>query len=285
MSNRPVHQRPFRADRGFALLIVLWTLVLIAFIVAKVTAAGRTEVQIAANLAANAAAQAAADGAIYQAIFQLSDPAPDHHWTADGSTHELVIGKSRIMLRIEDEAGRINPNLASVALLEGLLRASGSEPQLAAAIAAAIAEWVGSAGTPRPPAEVIAEYRAAGLDYAPPGSPLESLNELARVRGITTGLLVALRGHLTLFGPAEPNAATADPIVATAITLAREGASVSAPGVNAGATDGTPDLVIARINVIAQGPGNAQVSRAAIVRIGPVARQGYVLLAWGDTVE
>ena len=51
-------------SRGFALLIVLWTLVLIAFVVAQVTAAGRTEIRIAGNLAANAAAQAAADGAI-----------------------------------------------------------------------------------------------------------------------------------------------------------------------------------------------------------------------------
>ena len=35
---------------GFALIIVLWTLVLIAFIVAHITASGRTEVRIAGNL-------------------------------------------------------------------------------------------------------------------------------------------------------------------------------------------------------------------------------------------
>jgi general secretion pathway protein K len=281
MPGRSAPQRAFRTERGFALLIVLWTLVLIAFIVAHVTAAGRTEVQIAANLSANAAAQAAADGAIYQAIFQVSDPRPDHHWTIDGSTHELVIGKSRIMLRIEDEAGRINPNLASGALLQGLLRASGGDPQLAATVASAIAEWVGSAGTPRPPAELVAEYRAAGLDYAPPGSPLETVDELGRVRGMTADLLAALRPHLTLFGPAEPNPASADRIVAAALALAGEGASVAGPGANAGA----PDLVIARIHAIAQGPGNAQVSRAAIVRIGPAIKRGYEPLAWGDTVE
>jgi len=61
-------------ERGFALLIVLWTLVLIAFIVAACHRGWTNRVQIAANLSANAAAQAAADGAIYQAIFQVSDP-------------------------------------------------------------------------------------------------------------------------------------------------------------------------------------------------------------------
>src|SRR5438874_4375573 len=127
--SRPMPQllsAPARGQRGFALLIVLWTLVLIAFIVAHVTAAGRTEIRIAGNLAANAAAQAAADGAIYQAIFKLSEPRPDQRWVADSGVHELRIGESRIALRIEDEAGRINPNLASAALLAALLQAVGN---------------------------------------------------------------------------------------------------------------------------------------------------------------
>ena len=279
MPGGPTRREITRRQRGFALLVVLWTLVLIAFIVVHVTAAGRVEVQIASNLSANAAAQAAADGAIYQAIFQLSDPRPDQHWAVDGSAHELVIGKSRILLRIEDEADRINPNLASAALLEGLLRACGSEPQRAAATAAAITEWIGSATPARSPAELTAEYRAAGLDYAPPGSPMESIDELGRVRGMTPELLAALRPHVTLFGPAEPNAASADPIVAAALAFAGEDPSITTTAA------ASPDVVTARINATADGPGTAQVTRVAIVRIGAVAARGYALLAWGDTVE
>jgi general secretion pathway protein K len=60
---------PSPADRrrngGFALIIVLWTLVLIDFIVAHLTPSGRTEIRIANNLVANAVAQAAGDGAIF----------------------------------------------------------------------------------------------------------------------------------------------------------------------------------------------------------------------------
>jgi general secretion pathway protein K len=279
MPGGPTRREITRRQRGFALLVVLWTLVLIAFIVVHVTAAGRVEVQIASNLSANAAAQAAADGAIYQAIFQLSDPRPDQHWGVDGGAHELVIGKSRILLRIEDEADRINPNLASAALLEGLLRACGSEPQRAAATAAAITEWIGSATPARSPAELTAEYRAAGLDYAPPGSPMESIDELGRVRGMTPELLAALRPHVTLFGPAEPNAASADPIVAAALAFAGEDPSITTTAA------ASPDVVTARINATAEGPGTAQVTRVAIVRIGAVAARGYALLAWGDTVE
>src|SRR5260370_33283326 len=104
-----------------------------------------------------------------------------------------------------------------------------------------MAHGVGWAGLPALSAELVAEYRAAGLDYAPPGSPLETVDELRRVRGMTADLLAALRPHLTLFGPAEPNPASADPIVAAARALARQRAPLAGPGPNARAPDpGTP---------------------------------------------
>src|SRR5437763_12416489 len=101
MPLRGIPQRPLRADRGFALLIVLWMLVLIAFITIQVTATGRTELRISGNLAANAAAEAAADGAIFEALFNLFDARPERHWEADGSLHELQIGNSWITVRVE----------------------------------------------------------------------------------------------------------------------------------------------------------------------------------------
>src|ERR1700693_4711776 len=165
-------------DRGFALIIVLWAFVLIALIVIHLTAAGRTELRIASNLAANAAAQAAADGAIYQAIFNLSDPRPERRWALDGAAHEIQIGRSRVALRLEDEAGRVNPNLASPELVAALLQVVGSDPRRATALAAAIVEWAGATTVRRPPETALADYQAAGLDYGPPGEPLQSLDGL-----------------------------------------------------------------------------------------------------------
>src|SRR5215469_14317326 len=89
---------------GFALIVVLWTLVLIAFIVAHLTASGRTEVRIASNLVANSVAQAAADGAIFEAIFNLSDPRPDQRWPIGLTPRQIVVGSSRVVVRLEDEA-------------------------------------------------------------------------------------------------------------------------------------------------------------------------------------
>ncbi|HEX4617218.1 MAG TPA: hypothetical protein VH230_15040 [Stellaceae bacterium] len=266
--------------RGFALLIVLWTLVLIAFVIAQMTAAGRTEVRIAGNLAANSASQAAADGAVYEAIFHLSDQRPQQRWTPDGREYALQIGQSRITLQLEDEAGRINPNLASPLLLEALLRVVGSQPDAAADLARSITEWVGSAK--RPPAELLAEYSAAGLDYAPPSAPLESLDELTRVRGMSETLFTALQPHLTLFGPATPNAATADPTVAAALALT--GTISGTPAQIPASTNAIPDIIIARIHAFAEGPGNARARRMAIVHID-ARTAAYKPLAWGNDDE
>src|SRR5271166_31262 len=203
-----------RRNGGFALIIVLWTLVLIGFIVAHVSASGRTEIRIAGNLVANSAAQAAADGAIFEAIFNLSDPQPEQRWPIDGTARQVVIGNTRVIVRLDDEASWINPSTASPALLEALLRVTGSDPDSARRIAAAIGEWVGSATAARPQETLVAEYRAAGLDYGPPGGPIETLGELGRVLGMTPAVLAAIRPHLTMFGPPEPSPATTDPVVA-----------------------------------------------------------------------
>ena len=144
----PPGSAEYRRNGGFALIILLWTLVLIGFIVAHLTASGRTEIRIAGNLMANSASQAAADGAIFEAIFNLSDPQPETRWPADGMPRQVIVGSSQVILRVEDEASWINPSTASPLLLEALLRVTGSDPDTARRIATAISEWVGSATPP-----------------------------------------------------------------------------------------------------------------------------------------
>ncbi len=264
-----------RRSRGFALLIVLWTLVLIAFIVAHLSASGRTEIRIADNLVANAAAAAAADGAIFDAVFIQSDPRPDRRWPIDGAAHELAIGHSRVRVQLQDEASWINPSSASPALVEALLRATGSDPESAKRLAAAIAEWVGSAPVARPQSAVLADYRAASLDYGPPGEPLETLDELGRVLGMTPAALAAIRPHLTLFGPPEPDPASPDPIVAAAV------AEVAKAEATPSTSQPPPDVLTTRITATAFGPSAASVTRSAVIRFGAMLPRGYAVLAWG----
>ena len=270
-----------RRNGGFALIIVLWTLVLIGFIVAHLTASGRTEIRIAGNLVANSASQAAADGAIFETIFNLSDPHQEQRWPVDGTPRQVAVGGIQVILWVEDEASWINPSTASPALIEALLRLTGSDPDTARRIATAISEWVGSAAAPRPQEALVADYRAAGLDYGPPGAPFETLSELGRVLGMTPAVLLAIRPHLTLFGPQEPNPATTDPVVAAALAMtSTAGQPVVQPGPAA-----APDALMVRITALAAGPGNARVTRTAVVRTAVTLPQGYAVLAWGSSLN
>ena len=263
---------------GFALLIVLWMLVLIAFIVGYVTSTGRSEMQIAGNIAANAAESTAADGAVYRTIFALSGQQSPGA-LADGSTEQMRIGPSVVTVRLFNENDWINPNLASPPLLEGLFRAVGMPAETAATLADEITQWVGTARVLRSPDELAAEYRAAGLDYAPPETPLESLGELGRVRGMTSQALALMRPHLTLFGARVPDPATPDPLVAAAVRYADQAnaaINVSSPifsGVGQGAR-------IVRILASAKGPGPAAAHATVIARINGTEEHGYVILSW-----
>jgi hypothetical protein len=86
---------------------------------------------------------------------------------------------------------------------------------------------------------------------------------------------------LTLFGPSEPNPATTDPVVAAALAL-------STPPTGqpiAQANQATPDGLIVRVTALASGPGNASVTRTAVVRTGTTLPQGYAVLAWGSNLN
>jgi hypothetical protein len=82
------------------------------------------------------------------------------------------------------------------------------------------------------------------------------------VIGMTPATLAAIRSHLTLFGPPEPNPGTADPVVAAALAEVMLAGPAASPG-----NQTPPDLLAVRITaVVASGPGNARVTRSAILR-------------------
>jgi len=263
-------------QRGFALLIVLWTLVLISFLIAHLTASGSTEIRIAGNIASNAAAREAADGAIYQSVFSLLGTGSDAQ-SPFGARQEVDIGGSRVTVVLENEADRINPNLASPLLVAALLRVLGTDPQISANIAAAIADWVGLPLGPGAETTLANQVAAGEVSDYPPHSPFESMSELSRVRGMTPALAAAMRPHLTLFGPAIPDSASADPLVVKALALLQQGGPDSA-ATQAQGDDGRT----IRIHAVAQGPGNADITRTAVVHIDA---SGYSVMAWNDGVE
>jgi general secretion pathway protein K len=262
-----------RRDRGFALLVVLWSLVLIALLTTQILSGSRTALHLAGNLRDAAVAQASADGAINQAVFHLVSTGPDA-WQADGTPHVLEVGGLRVTVQVTSLASRINPNLASTALLTGLFQALGAGPAQARAVANAIIAWRSAAVSPQEAQARTAVYQHAGLPYGPPGHGFDDLGELADVAGMPPALLAAALPHMSLQQSTDPDPSLADPIVRQALTLAGQAGSSSA------VYDGSNPVV--EIDAEAIAPRLA-VHRRAIVSIATAdVAAPYEFLALGD---
>jgi general secretion pathway protein K len=253
---------------GFALLLVLWTMVLLSLIGTRIATTGRVEAQLAANIRDAAVTEAAADGAVQDAAFRLL-AAPPRRWPVGGTEGSLALPGVAVAVRVESEEGRVNPNLASAELLAALMRAAGADTQAATAIAAAIVEWrfPGAAA-----GAAMRAYRAAGLAYGPPGKPFRSLDELGAVRGMTPALLAALTPYLSLFATGDPDAADAAPVVLAAMRAATGRAPRSE-------RDGAPPSVV-RVTAAATGPNGARFTRCAVLALNRRNAAPVRVLSW-----
>jgi general secretion pathway protein K len=263
-----------RRERGFALLIVLWSAALLALLATQLTSAGRSELQVAANIRTSAKLEAQADGLVYATIFRLMNDSPVQRGV-DGRDHGVAVSGGRGLVRVTSLAGKINPNTASEELLTALLQQLGVPAQRAVSLAAAIADWRTPGQVPRPGGAKAAQYSQAGLPYTPPGAPFQTVGEIQLVLGMTPELFSRLAPHLTVFYPGDPVWAAADPVVA-AILKAAGPVTINTP-----AEGLDNDGVYVEIAAQVTGDAGTAFTRRAIAWVGHGSLRGrYRVLSW-----
>jgi general secretion pathway protein K len=249
------------AQRGFALLIVLWSCVFLAFLMTEILAGSRAALGLAEDLRAGAQARAADDGAIDEAVFHALTTGGGR-WPADAAPHVLAIGAVTVTVRIETLAGRVNPNIASGALLTGLLRAVGEPDGTAAQLARNILDWRSPPASLRAAAALLDSYREARQPYGPPALQFMALHQLVDVMGFTPALVGKLMPEMSLYQPGDPDPRAADMIVRQAIAYA---STVNPAGAG---YEGAPAV---RISACASGP--APLCREASVSLKGINAQ------------
>jgi general secretion pathway protein K len=298
-------------ERGFALIVVLWFLVLLAFIGIHIGAAGRTEIYVARNSVAAAHAEALAEAGVFQAIYALSDPTPETHWDADGETRHVSLGDGEIAITASDETAKIDPNAAPQTLVEALFLALDVDPDVARGIAGGVAQLAHpNHATPTPGGGVPAAAgmaAAAGINLvaaaAPPGGPgaassatgqagqgtqgpaFETLDDLLQVTALTPEILSQARPYLTVdSGSPKPSLPHADAIVRRALDLAGNKTAPQAPqppqnGAAPGANQNVSGQLV-DIMSTARSKDGAVFVREAVVRIDPASPPGFAVLRW-----
>ncbi len=218
--------------RGVALLLVLWLVALLAATVGAFALSARTEQLQGQVLARGLETREAARAGVEYAMARLSDADPQRRWIPDGREYRWRFGDADVALRIVDEQGKVDLDMADAGLLAALLRQLGTEPQEAVRIAGAIVDWRDADTLAQPGGGAEApEYAAAGRDYGPANLPFESVAEVEQVLGVTPSLYARLAPVVTVYsGRGVPDPAFAPPTVRAAAGLAALPAGPLAPG-------------------------------------------------------
>lgn len=208
-------------SRGAALVLVLWLIALMTALVGAFALSARVEHLQERVLDDDARGQERARAGLEYALMRLSPDPLRAPWQADGRTYRWQFDGARIEIQVLDENGKINLNLADVALLTAYLQALGEPVDNARQLAGAIVDWRDEDSLLQPGGGAEAQdYAAAGLPYGPRNKRFETLGELQRVLGMNGPLYRKMLPHLTLYSrQARPDARFASAPVLTALGL------------------------------------------------------------------
>ncbi len=209
-----------RRARGAALVLVLWLVALLTALVGAFALSARVEHLQQRVQDDSGRGEEIGRAAVAYAMWRLRPDPTRPAWQPDGRLYRWSFDDAQVDIRIEDEAGKVNPNLADAALLSGLLTALGETPEAAQSLAGAILDWRDADDLTQPGGGAeLGDYQAAGLPYGPRNARFETLGELQRVLGMRPALFRVLRPLLTLHG----RRARPDPRFARAPVLAAMG--------------------------------------------------------------
>jgi general secretion pathway protein K len=184
--------RPDERRRGFALLVVLWIVTLLALQISIFNLSVRDAGALAGNEMAMARGEALAAAGVELAAARLLEASPESQPPADGRTWEVSFGGARLSIAITDEAGRLDINEVDGDVLDSMLRPFGGSAE-------AVTRWIDRNGPFLDPTELA---HALGL----PASALHSLTPYLTVHGGSGRInpLVAPREALLILPGADP---------------------------------------------------------------------------------
>ncbi len=188
-----------RPANGFALIVVLWILVLLSLMAGSLARTVQRESGLVGNARDRAQALALADAGVHYAMLMLLLPDPMQRWRGDGAVYEIPFAGARIRMRVYDEAGKININAVQEELLRTVLNRSGLEEERAIQLADAILDWRDGDELKRLHGAEKKDYQDAGRSAFPTNKNFRALDEVRLVLGMTADIFRRLEPLLTAF--------------------------------------------------------------------------------------
>ncbi len=232
-----------RRRSGVALVVVLWTVALLATVTALASSAARTSAQVASNERALATARAMGESGIIAAMSMVSDSLAALR--TDSARSEAFLGRLEQLgargpllqdtlsegvfaVTIIDVSARLDVNSAGADGLAALLRTvtDDNEARRLAELVDARVRGVSVLGGAASTREAEAKTERDSLGNALLGRttqvgvrhPFQSLDELLEIEGFDQRILMAIAPLLTVDGDGRVNRRAAPPLVLAAAT-------------------------------------------------------------------
>jgi general secretion pathway protein K len=251
-----------RGNRGIALLLVLWALVLLGTLALGFSWSMRTEAMAARNGIDEARAWFQARTGVNRAVVLLASLSADNVLAA---TIAGVDGDTSYDVKVESECGKVDVNFIAEEILLEILKKGGLPEDEAESVRDAILDWRDEDDVARPRGAERAEYAQMAEPVVPRNGKLRSVEELALVKGVTKEFY---RVFLSRVFTTHGNSPKVNFLRAPEIVLR------SLPGVSAEAAQ---RIVVRR----AEEPPISAAGVAAMVGEGLLTAQGLALISGG----
>lgn len=184
-------------QRGFALITVIWVLVLLSIVSTSFSSLVRVETASASWLSEQTQSHAAVSAGIHRAIQGASIINAEQRWLP-GQTRNMPWNDHQITILLQTESGKVDLNYAPHEILSGLFReVLGDDGNNA--LADAVIDWRDRDNTVLGQGAEALDYLNAGLNHVPANGPLASVDELSQVMGFDAEKVEQLRPYITVF--------------------------------------------------------------------------------------
>jgi general secretion pathway protein K len=257
-------------EGGFALLLTIWILIVVALMAASLAAQIRSDTRIAHNQAELAAAKGLADAGIAFGLNGLLDPIIGNRWPADGRARVIRYGGGTIEIHVQDEAGKLDLNMAPIELISGLLHVlalDADSPAMTGGILARRRQYA---------AGLVQAQAAATQDETPLAAsarlPFAMVSELQLVAHLPRSAYDRLRPFVTVYTSSERiNPLTAPEPVLLALPGTRPDEVHAYVAARAALAAGQPDQGLPQVSGVDKFSENGELRAATITATATTA--------------
>lgn len=279
-----------RGERGFTLVVVLWIFGLLSLAILSAGITTRTQVAVTSSSLEIARLRAAASAGLNIAIFEIAESRlrPETQGRIKSGATPFTCrfdGDIQVRMWVDDEAGKVNINLADAALLRAAFEGFGLPLETARDAAFAIVAY----REPSASEAMTRQFKSGAGQVRPPKQlPFDAVEEIHQIGLVPPDTLAAIMPYLTISSEVRGiDPTVASPILLEALSGRRRGADAAtsnSDGLKVGAipaqfTSRSPRrtyTVTAEARLSTRSAAAEQVT----VKMGTARGQPHRVLAW-----